>query len=280
MGRKAVTPVKKTNFDVKAFHDSIVQAHKDSLKSEYKRKKSFAPSTVGYGHGKCPRYWYYAFSGTEFADKNDYKSLSNMANGRDAHERIQKIIDKTPYNVVVEQEALSSDPPIRGFIDLELVDFNVPVEIKTTNDDQYRLHKVSGTVSPSHKVQTLIYMKIRGASEGIVMYENKNSHEIHMVPVVMTPANSRPAAFLPFTGAAFLFAFLSSASVSARPSAQATISASRNSWVADGRMSRQYCAMCPRSKTQKTNASRQTTLAATWVCHGTKKAKNGGRISR
>jgi CRISPR/Cas system-associated exonuclease Cas4 (RecB family) len=191
MGRKAVTPVKKTNFDVKAFHDSIVQAHKDSLKSEYKRKNSFAPSTVGYGHGKCPRYWYYAFSGTEFADKNDYKSLSNMANGRDAHERIQKIIDKTPYNVVVEQEALSSDPPIRGFIDLELVDFNVPVEIKTTNDDQYRLHKVSGTVSPSHKVQTLIYMKIRGASEGIVMYENKNTHEIHMVPVVMTPANEK-----------------------------------------------------------------------------------------
>jgi hypothetical protein len=27
------------------------------------QKKTFSPSTVGYGHGNCPRYWFIAFNG-------------------------------------------------------------------------------------------------------------------------------------------------------------------------------------------------------------------------
>ena len=32
-------------------------------------KESFAPSNLGYS-GTCPRYWYYAFNGVEFAYHN------------------------------------------------------------------------------------------------------------------------------------------------------------------------------------------------------------------
>ena len=31
-------------------------------------KKTFAPSTIVYGHGECPRYWYLAFEGGTFED--------------------------------------------------------------------------------------------------------------------------------------------------------------------------------------------------------------------
>ena len=35
---------------------------------KWQQKKSFAPSTIAYGHGECPRYWYLAFEGGEFED--------------------------------------------------------------------------------------------------------------------------------------------------------------------------------------------------------------------
>ena len=39
--------------------------------SRHTQKKTFAPSTVAYGHGECPRYWYIAFDGAEFSDNAD-----------------------------------------------------------------------------------------------------------------------------------------------------------------------------------------------------------------
>jgi CRISPR/Cas system-associated exonuclease Cas4 (RecB family) len=191
MGRKPVAPVKNTEFDVQTFYKSLVETAKGDAPDGpvFKQKKSFAPSTIGYGHGKCPRYWHYAFSGAMFDENTDYKSKGRMANGTDSHTRIQEVIAKTGYNILVEQEVLHSDPPIRGFIDVELVDFNIPVEIKTTNDTNYRLFKTSGHPSSSHRVQELIYMKVRGATEGLILYENKDTNEMHIIPILMSKRN-------------------------------------------------------------------------------------------
>jgi len=191
MGRKPVAPVKVTEFDVKAFYKALVDTAKGDAPDGpvFKQKKSFAPSTIGYGHGKCPRYWYYAFGGTLFDESTDYKSKGRMANGTDSHARIQEVVSRTGYNILVEQEALNENPPIRGFIDIDLVDFNIPVEVKTTNDTNYRLFKASGHPSPSHRVQELIYMKIRGATEGLILYENKDTNEMHIIPILMSKRN-------------------------------------------------------------------------------------------
>ncbi len=35
---------------------------------EHKQKKTFGPSTIAYGHGECPRYWYLAFEGAVIED--------------------------------------------------------------------------------------------------------------------------------------------------------------------------------------------------------------------
>jgi CRISPR/Cas system-associated exonuclease Cas4 (RecB family) len=191
MGRKPVAPVKNTEFDVKAFYKALIETAKGDAPDGpvFKQKKSFAPSTIGYGHGKCPRYWHYAFKGTYFDESTDYKSKGRMANGTDSHARIQEIVAKTGYNILVEQEVLNENPPIRGFIDIDLVDFNIPVEVKTSNDTNYRLFKTSGHPSASHRVQELIYMKIRGATEGLILYENKDTNEMHIIPVLMNKRN-------------------------------------------------------------------------------------------
>ena len=58
----------------------------------FKTKKSFSPSTLVYGHGACPRYWYLAFHGAEFNDVVTPHQVANMRNGSLAHERIQQAI--------------------------------------------------------------------------------------------------------------------------------------------------------------------------------------------
>jgi radical SAM protein with 4Fe4S-binding SPASM domain len=38
---------------------------------KFTKKSSFAPSTIAYSHGECPRYWYLAFEGAMFTDNAD-----------------------------------------------------------------------------------------------------------------------------------------------------------------------------------------------------------------
>jgi hypothetical protein len=38
---------------------------------KFAQKKSFAPSTIAFSHGECPRYWYLAFEGANFVDNAD-----------------------------------------------------------------------------------------------------------------------------------------------------------------------------------------------------------------
>ena len=55
------------------------------------KKKTFAPSTIAYGHGECPRYWYLAFDGNIFEDNTEPDAVANMESGTLSHDRIQKI---------------------------------------------------------------------------------------------------------------------------------------------------------------------------------------------
>ena len=52
-------------------------------------KKTFAPSTIAYGHGECARYWYLAFDGQVFEDHADAYAAANMTAGTLSHARIQ-----------------------------------------------------------------------------------------------------------------------------------------------------------------------------------------------
>ena len=134
-------------FDVKEFAQMLDDAYRATKRPDGEMtKKSFSPSSLGYGHGNCPRYWYMAFSGAYFIDNNDAQAIANMAHGTQAHERIQKLIKDqssdlfktTKINSVqTEVEITNEYPPIKGFIDL-IIDWdgtNVIGEIKPFIDD-------------------------------------------------------------------------------------------------------------------------------------------------
>jgi CRISPR/Cas system-associated exonuclease Cas4 (RecB family) len=181
-----------TKLDAKKFVKMLNSAYqKTNTVKEFKQKKTFAPSTVGYGHGTCARYWWIAFNGAEFTENIPAANIASMRSGTDAHERIEKLIETTGLLKEREREIKSENPPVRGFADivLEINDEEIIGEIKTIKDQYFIQRKSEGSPSPSHLLQLLIYMKIEGAKEGFILYENKNDNELISVPIQMTEKN-------------------------------------------------------------------------------------------
>lgn len=185
---------KVDGFDYVEFSKLIDKSYNDRRREKkYTKKTTFSPSTIGYGHGNCPRYWFIAFSGEEFDEKFDATAIANMLNGTYAHERLQKIIEETGVLKETEREILSDDPPIRGFADL-ILDWNdaeIVGEIKTTRDEQFALRQSSMKPSANHLLQILTYMKVEGVQEGFLLYENKNTQDICIIPISMNERHEK-----------------------------------------------------------------------------------------
>lgn len=199
MGRKIIGNLKfkkadEDGFDANEFAAMLEKAYAgDGDQSGFKKKTSFSPSTVGYGHGNCGRYWFIAFEGAEFEEKFDAMARANMENGKMAHDRIQAKMQLTGKVKYLEQEVKNEDPPIRGFIDLGLIwnDEEVVGEIKTAKEEVYMHKQSSMKPSPNHLLQILTYMKLRGVKQGFMFYENKNNQEYLIIPVNMTESNEK-----------------------------------------------------------------------------------------
>jgi CRISPR/Cas system-associated exonuclease Cas4 (RecB family) len=182
------------NFDPYEFAEMLNKAYTDTKRGDQiTTKKSFSPSSLGYGHGNCPRYWYLAFSGVMFIDDNDAVAVANMAQGTQAHERLQKLIASGGRLKEEEREITNEYPPIRGFIDL-VMDWNgeeVIGEIKTAKQEVWDTRKATMAPSANHLLQLLTYMKLTNAKEGFFLYENKNTQEILLIPVQMNERNTK-----------------------------------------------------------------------------------------
>jgi CRISPR/Cas system-associated exonuclease Cas4 (RecB family) len=155
--------------------------------TRYQQKKSFAPSTIAYGHGECPRYWYLAFEGGEFEDYADAFAGANMTNGTKSHERIQQAMKDSGILIDSEFKITYEDPPIFGFGDV-LLDWNgeeLLGEIKTAMAEGFEYRKKSRKPKTGHLIQLLIYMKILKKAKAVLIYENKNNHELLAIPVVV-----------------------------------------------------------------------------------------------
>lgn len=187
-----MTKPKNTKLNSKKFIKMLNSAYENKNGSlTFKTKKSFAPSTIGYGHGTCARYWYIAFNGANFIENIPAANIASMKSGTDAHERIGQLIELTGLLKESEREIKNDDPPIRGFADiiLEVDNEEIIGEIKTIKDQYFIQRKGEGHPSPSHLLQLLVYMKIEGAEEGFVLYENKNDNELLSIPILMTDKN-------------------------------------------------------------------------------------------
>lgn len=153
---------------------------------KFAQKKTFAPSTIAYSHGECPRYWYLAFEGATFTDNADAYGAANMTAGTKSHERIQEAMGNVPgFLIDSEFKVTYNDPPIFGFGDVMLNWEDAPLlgEIKTMPNDAFEYRKISGKPKLGHLVQLLIYMKILNKSKAVLIYENKNNHDILVFPI-------------------------------------------------------------------------------------------------
>lgn len=180
-------------FDPEKFAADLNEAYLNLKRPDgFTQKKSFSPSSVGYGYGNCPRYWYMAFTGANFVDDNDAQAVANMQYGTEAHARLQKLISTFPEYRAQEVEILNEYPPVRGFADL-LMDYDADVigEIKTAKQEAWDERRVTMASSPNHKLQLLMYMHIKNIDEGFFVYENKNTQEILVIPMIMNERNKK-----------------------------------------------------------------------------------------
>lgn len=157
-------------------------------------KKTFAPSTIAYQHGQCPRYWYLAFNGNIFDDYTDAYGVANMSAGTMGHDRIQKaMLDSgiaVPYindknEKTTEFKVVANDPPIFGYGDVMLnwEGEEIIGEIKTMMNEAFEYRKKTNKPKTAHLIQLLIYMKILGKQKGALIYENKNNHDLMIIPI-------------------------------------------------------------------------------------------------
>lgn len=157
-------------------------------------KKSFAPSSIAYQHGQCPRYWFLAFNGNVFDDYTDAHSAANMSSGTMGHDRIQKAMLASGVAVeyindkgerTTEFKVISKDPPIFGYGDamINWEGEEIVGEIKTMMNEAFEYRKKTNKPKTGHLIQLLIYMKILGRQKGALIYENKNTHELMIIPI-------------------------------------------------------------------------------------------------
>lgn len=159
-----------------------------NMKPSFAKKYSFAPSKLVWNEGVCPRYWYLAFEGNEWENKSDGPGLANMISGTQGHERIGEALKNQGIIKWLEQDIKYDDPPIFGKGDgmFTIDGQDILIEIKTTNDRNFEYRKSTRTASDSNRLQLLMYMKILKHQLGAIIYENKNTHELLVIPVVPT----------------------------------------------------------------------------------------------
>jgi len=191
----------KPAFDVSGIAEKINSGYLANQDPKFMTKKTFAPSTLTYsdGNGVCPRYWYLAFEGAIFESYSTPYEIANMSSGTYSHSRIEKALLDSGIAKVFQKEnpktkelenttefkVINSNPPIFGYGDCMLVwnDEEIVGEIKTQNNEAFEYRKRAGKPKKDHVAQTLIYMKVLKKSKGIIIYENKNNHELLLFPI-------------------------------------------------------------------------------------------------
>jgi CRISPR/Cas system-associated exonuclease Cas4 (RecB family) len=157
-------------------------------------KKSFSPSNVGYGSGTCPRRWYYDFTGGIMrVEDGDSTGVANMAYGTEAHTRLQKVFEDAGILVEAERKVVSDDPPIFGYADL-IINWQgeqAVGEIKTTSQESFVSKKAKNQPAGYHLLQVLLYMKVLELNKGFIIYENKNTQSLLILPVTWNVANTK-----------------------------------------------------------------------------------------
>jgi CRISPR/Cas system-associated exonuclease Cas4 (RecB family) len=202
--KKKIDNVDDTSF-IDGLIEKIESGYLAQAKPKFTKKSNFSASTLTYGAGECPRYWYMIFDGAPAFDNSDARGVANRNNGTLGHQRIQEAIelsglldkdmtmDTLPrkYNKQthpsMEFRVRTEEPPFDGYGDVMLNINNERVigEIKTISNEGFEYKKNSKKSKMGHLMQLLIYMRVWKIDKGVMIYENKNNHELLTLPVLM-----------------------------------------------------------------------------------------------
>jgi len=185
--------------------DAINSGYLTKTKPKFTKKNNFSASGITYGAGECPRYWHLAFDGQIHYDNADAFGVANRTQGTLGHERIQEAIaasgllaedmefDPIPrkygkqIHPAMEFRVKTDDPPFDGYGDVMLnyKGERLIGEIKTMPNDGFQYKKISRRPKMGHLMQLLLYMKVWKMNKGVMIYENKNNHELLTLPVIL-----------------------------------------------------------------------------------------------
>jgi CRISPR/Cas system-associated exonuclease Cas4 (RecB family) len=175
-------------FGTQELNDILTEAMK--RENKFTQKTSFAPSGLGYA-GSCPRKWYYAFNGADYVYNTEAPAMANMKAGTDSGARLAQMLGDAGLLVSAEGEARLADPPVFGYIDaiINWKDEEVVVEVKTCKSSTWNYRVMNNTVPSYQMIQLLLYMHITEHDKGFFLTENKDTHEIFILPVKMNEEN-------------------------------------------------------------------------------------------
>lgn len=159
----------------------------DTTRTGRVKKTGFSASSLGWNEGKCPRAWYIKFNGADVTEEVSFFSRSSMFSGTARHEFLQECISSNEnLSVEVEKEFKWSDPPLRGFIDIVVKDEDqsIPIEIKTCMSRAFEHRANNVDAKDYHILQILIYMEHLDSEMGYVLYENRDTFERVLVPIM------------------------------------------------------------------------------------------------
>lgn len=177
--------------DLPKVQRDLIKRVEESFKGETKtgqiKKKGFSASALFYGPGQCPRRWNLLFKGVDDSlDEWEFFNRRAVHAGSGAHDHLQEMILENNPTAIVEEEFNVTDPTMRGFIDVYFPEENVPLEIKTCNARGFEIRKEKMEATEYQMRQLLVYMKIKNADLGLMLYECRDTFEILIIPVEMT----------------------------------------------------------------------------------------------
>ena len=203
--KKKVTNSEEDENFVAGLPTAINAGYLVKTKTKFVKKDNFSASGLTYGAGECPRYWTLAFDGQITYDNSDAIGVANRTQGSLGHGRIQEAIEASGLlaqdlemdpiprkydqqtHPALEFRVKTDDPPFDGYGDV-MIDYKgerLVGEIKTIRNDEFEYRKINRRSKMAHLMQLLLYMKVWKMRKGVMIYENKNTHELLTLPVVV-----------------------------------------------------------------------------------------------
>jgi CRISPR/Cas system-associated exonuclease Cas4 (RecB family) len=204
--KKKVTNSEEDEKFVEGLPTAINAGYLVKTKTKFVKKNNFSASGLTYGAGECPRYWTLAFDGQITYDNSDAIGVANRTQGSLGHARIQEAIEASGLlaqdmqmdpiprkydqqtHPALEFRVKTDDPPFDGYGDV-MIDYKgerLVGEIKTIRNDEFEYRKINRRPKMAHLMQLLLYMKVWKMRKGVMIYENKNTHELLTLPVVVS----------------------------------------------------------------------------------------------